>query len=428
MLAFLGVAYADTPLSTARKNRETVLWRFFDPVIVDNTIAPFVTSGDVMESYSIDALTYARRWNHGLSEAPIMRLALDNWATDWHTDYKGPEGSTGLEVSAYAHSGSNGNTVGTHVNLYSYGTNNGAALDQGYAVGVVKGGTNGVWGFAGQITDTTHAQPVGETWGMEFDIMANGDDLPVSQYDVSRSNRVFYFLSAKTLTVPAWSAFTSYSASDAISASFRGECGIFKAIVPGRSGASAPPWDSNDVVIDNSVTWSFSEMCQNVVGAGFEFTTDSNSRFNTGIGSSRVTYDNAFIDLALARNNMNVAAGAMIRFPLDGIMDWSADGTAEGKNRHIMFYDRKAGFLYVANNAVRMAIHDDGSIVLPGSVHTGSLVLKGTMQLQPLSRTAILGITTAKEGMMLNDSTDHVPVIYEHGHWYPLKLGHEIAN
>ena len=45
------------------------------------------------------------------------------------------------------------------------------------------------------------------------------------------------------------------------------------------------------------------------------------------------------------------------------------------------------------------------------------------MQISSYSREVILNFTAPAEGMFINDSDDHVPVIYENGKWYPVQLG-----
>lgn len=55
---------------------------------------------------------------------------------------------------------------------------------------------------------------------------------------------------------------------------------------------------------------------------------------------------------------------------------------------------------------------------------TAALIsLNGTAKLQGLTKSQILGIYSPFEGEIINDSDDHVPVIYENGHWYPIQLG-----
>lgn len=40
-----------------------------------------------------------------------------------------------------------------------------------------------------------------------------------------------------------------------------------------------------------------------------------------------------------------------------------------------------------------------------------------------MTKASILAIVNPAEGTLVNDSDDHVPVIYENGHWYPVQLG-----
>ncbi|WP_429956140.1 hypothetical protein ACQW08_04785 [Gluconobacter japonicus] len=187
------------PFAPARTDlTKTVLWNLLGPVTANGRPFSVVGSGDVTVSYSANSRNYARRWDHGVSDAPVVRVALDNWASDWNTTYSGASTPLALGVSAYSHPGSNGNTVGAHVDLYSYGTTAGVGMDQAYAAGITKAGTNSVWGSAYQITDITgHDADSTIAWLNEWDLMSNGEDVTSSQYDPSKSSRVFAFLSAK---------------------------------------------------------------------------------------------------------------------------------------------------------------------------------------------------------------------------------------
>lgn len=49
--------------------------------------------------------------------------------------------------------------------------------------------------------------------------------------------------------------------------------------------------------------------------------------------------------------------------------------------------------------------------------------LNGVMQLEEQTKAQILAIEAPVEGMIVNSSDSHTPVIYENGHWYPLQLG-----
>ncbi|MDF3626245.1 hypothetical protein [Brytella acorum] len=426
-----GVPFAPTKSDQTK----TILWNLLGPVTSGGSPLSRIGSGDVTESYNANSKNYARDWYHGVSDAPIVRLALNNYASDWHTDFQGASTPLALGISVYSHPGSNGNTVGAHVDLYSYGNTNGVAADQAYATGITKGGTNGVWGFAGQITDVTGHDADGTiTWADELDIMSNGDDVAASKYDPSTSSRVFHFLSAKMQDFGGWTANHAYTANEHINAAGGPTgCGIYTVVSAGMSGSSEPAFTDAGNVIDGTVTWKYSASCQNVVGTGIEFTNDGASRYNTGIGSASTTFDNAALDFSKASNNPNVANGAMIRLPAGGIVDWSANSTAAGKNKHIMFYSPTAGFLYEANGSVVMAIHDDGNIVVPGTITAGYLMLNGPVQLQSLPKATILGINTAQEGMKFYDSDDHVEVTYRCPTastcaWFPTQYGIALSN
>ncbi|WP_278368653.1 hypothetical protein [Acetobacter orientalis] len=49
-------------------------------------------------------------------------------------------------------------------------------------------------------------------------------------------------------------------------------------------------------------------------------------------------------------------------------------------------------------------------------------------QLYSMSRANVLAMTAPVEGMIVNDSDDHTPVIYENGKWHPLQLGTALSN
>ncbi|KXV02843.1 hypothetical protein AD928_00575 [Acetobacter cerevisiae] len=48
------------------------------------------------------------------------------------------------------------------------------------------------------------------------------------------------------------------------------------------------------------------------------------------------------------------------------------------------------------------------------------------IQIASMPEKKILSIPQPKEGMIVNDSNQHVPVIYEMGAWRPMELGHPL--
>lgn len=51
------------------------------------------------------------------------------------------------------------------------------------------------------------------------------------------------------------------------------------------------------------------------------------------------------------------------------------------------------------------------------------VVLGSGLVLPQKTKRQILNVQNPVEGMLLNNSEDHMPVIYENGHWYPIQLG-----
>ncbi|KXV41887.1 hypothetical protein AD941_02400 [Gluconobacter albidus] len=63
---------------------------------------------------------------------------------------------------------------------------------------------------------------------------------------------------------------------------------------------------------------------------------------------------------------------------------------------------------------------DDGGTL---QITASRIKLNGVTSIQELTKAQILGVANPIEGTILNDSDDHVPVVYENGHWYPMTLG-----
>ena len=96
-------------------------------------------------------------------------------------------------------------------------------------------------------------------------------------------------------------------------------------------------------------------------------------------------------------------------------------------NNNIMFRNSKNGtsgiqFQGKTGTLENSWISGDGS----GGISLGSGAysrINGTLQLIGYSKSQILKISNPAEGEIINDSTDHIPVIYENGAWYKLTLG-----
>lgn len=122
----------------------------------------------------------------------------------------------------------------------------------------------------------------------------------------------------------------------------------------------------------------------------FDYTSDSAKALN-----------NAFV---VTYNENNLGETDFISYPGSGVggMQW---------------YTYKNGTL-----STNMTLSGD-VLNVPGNIISG-----GSVQLASKSKAAILAISSPVEGSMVNDSDDHVPVIYENGAWYPVTLGTALSN
>jgi len=80
--------------------------------------------------------------------------------------------------------------------------------------------------------------------------------------------------------------------------------------------------------------------------------------------------------------------------------------------------DGNGGLAFVANGVQTGGVGKNGNFTLGGMIAAGS-----AFALPSQSRATILARTDGREGLIVNDGDDHVPVIYENGHWYPMQLG-----
>ncbi|GAA4491059.1 hypothetical protein [Gluconacetobacter tumulicola] len=72
---------------------------------------------------------------------------------------------------------------------------------------------------------------------------------------------------------------------------------------------------------------------------------------------------------------------------------------------------------YYGSTAIRQ-INSSGNEILNGTVYP-----KNGSILPDMTKSEVLAIHHPQEGLMVNDSDDHIPVIYENGSWYPMRLG-----
>lgn len=83
----------------------------------------------------------------------------------------------------------------------------------------------------------------------------------------------------------------------------------------------------------------------------------------------------------------------------------------------------RGGFRWYDKLSNQLARNISPIMILNGN---GDLSVNRGYVLTDMSKTSILNLSPPKEGTLVNDSTNHLPVIYENGHWYHIQLGKEL--
>ncbi|KXV22468.1 hypothetical protein [Gluconobacter japonicus] len=76
-----------------------------------------------------------------------------------------------------------------------------------------------------------------------------------------------------------------------------------------------------------------------------------------------------------------------------------------------------------ASGGYSFYITDTKTLYKPMRITSDRVVLGSGLVLPQKTKRQILNVQNPVEGMLLNNSEDHMPVIYENGHWYPIQLG-----
>jgi hypothetical protein len=92
---------------------------------------------------------------------------------------------------------SRGSSAAVYANLISNSQGGYQYADIAFDSNVVKTGSIWTWGLAHQTQDNSGIAPLGNTYGSEWDILANGPDVAASLYSPNSSNRIFMLLASK---------------------------------------------------------------------------------------------------------------------------------------------------------------------------------------------------------------------------------------
>lgn len=106
-------------------------------------------------------------------------------------------------------------------------------------------------------------------------------------------------------------------------------------------------------------------------------------------------------------------------------VDVGSTSTAQGSN--INFHTSGSSNSYdsqISASSGTSGAVGEGNIAITAS----RISINGVLNIQRLTKAQVLSISSPVEGTIVNDSTDHVPVIYENGAWYPMTLGTALSN
>ncbi len=173
------------------------------------------------------------------------------------------------------------------------------------------------------------------------------------------------FLAGKTYPAPAWSAGRQVDAGAIVQATdAKGVRAIYVAANAGKTGGRAPAWPAAGRVADGTVVWDFGEPFASAYGRVIWVdggrTSVHGGPTDIKYGSAFATdgvFQNAAIDLSLA--GMDNSASAAIRLGHDMPLDLSGDGTAAGRNRHVLEYASALGLTYRIGTAPAVIVGDD---------------------------------------------------------------------
>ncbi len=413
---------------------KTVAWEDICGLSLGNTTQPLdlaLGDGDLYIRNLAGGRWFRRTDFSGGSEHPTVSIGYSNYSADnrWAWGNVFPD-KPNLEVYTIngthdpANRNVNGSVVGINDVMDSYGDNTWSTQDQGLKIKANKYGQSSTWALVSELNDYTGLPPRSWAQTNELDINANGADTPESLYDPKQSDRKLLYLSAGPHGFDQYVAGKDYDVGNrVINVDRSGIAAIYICTRSGKTGFRKLefPDQIHGLVTDGTVVWMRGADYRVGIGVGIWANRDNNDQnvsFNTFL-SGNIVVRNAFIDttqISLTERN-----SAVIRLAANQIIDFSAEGTNESKNHHTLQFSNYMGhnqLAYQVKGTTEFSVDDNGNTWSDGILMSG----KG-LRLASMTRQQILNIRDPQEGMEINDSDDHVPVIFENGHWYPIVLG-----
>lgn len=375
--------------------------------------------GDLIERYTNSHLEYDRKYDNisaAFSDQPIVSMSIQNKASNIHYSGLTP-GLRGFAIGMSNTSNAIGSLEGMTVDQNIYGQTGYAQQHQAIHTTQTCAGncTDGLWGYAAAIGDST-GKNQHLAIGTELDITGNGSD-------ETNLYRNFLRFGGSANTWPAWAANTKYSVGTIIADITKD--GVFVATVGGSSASSAPTFPANigETTIDGTVTWQKINNYHFQVGSGVWFGGGGDNSWSYMYG---ITGDGEFDDAFIDTSKMTFPSEAYpLKMGTNQGIQFSGEKTKTVK--HTLRYDG-SNLQYNVGGIDKFTISDSGIISSWGGLSSG-----GPITLKGMSKTQILAISTATEGMKLYDYDDHTEVTYrcpttKTCGWFPVQYGAALSK
>ncbi|QHC35020.1 hypothetical protein [Komagataeibacter xylinus] len=354
------------------------------PLTTKGTPTTLRTPDDLHESRANGTLSFSKRKKNDTGTAPGIYMQMENEAVLPRV----PTGDGGsmaqsvamLGMNVVQEPGAKASLNGLEITTQDYGTDTNASQVQGAGISTMKHGAGSDWALSLAGYDFSARQPdtVLSYTGLENDVQVNGDDTTAALWDPTQGGRHLVWLGGNTTNSwPRWSPGRRISAGSII----QGNHQLWIAVNDGVTGQSNDPtstWSIAGIHPDGTVRWKWQYGYDGVISKAIWIVSSSDpamlSAFDEGIATN-ARIRNAFIDLT-AEHLIDDRAAA-IRLRQGDPIDFSGDGTQDGKNQHVIVADshvtpdgKDAGSLDIRIRNHRTAsFADDQSFVTAGRTH-----------------------------------------------------------
>jgi hypothetical protein len=361
-----------------------------------------LATGDKLVSFDTlhNHVNIMRQILTGATTAPQLYSNLDQKSSGFHAlgFGSGPD-IPNVQFGASTHPGATGQ-VNTLLLTLATGSNQPYITeDQALNIQGTKTGQSSVWGINESLNDITGLAPQAfAAVDHEMNIRANGPDLPATAYDPTSGSRIMSYYHSIVFPNPTYASLrpgqTVVAGTRVVASPSSGGDAIFIAantgaicnpkVTPAWTTAppspylwptgtqTLPPWSPSDHVSDCGVNWVYGTT--KAMSVGRVIWIDGDNEVNSGLVSygvgfsTNARFDNAVIDLSKGTLT-DAANGAYLRLPSGGAIDFTANGTPSGRNKHTLRYSTfdGPGLKWNVGNTTMWNVLDTGQMQSAGS-------------------------------------------------------------